>query len=99
MFEFIKKNIFIILIFIITLCTGFITFLTFIDKSFIELNDKNLQLLLFTNLILNILLPFSKAVTHPIFVLMLILFMIIYYNIKKIVNKYIIIIIRSINEY
>ena len=52
MFGFIKKNIFIILIFIITLCTGFITFLTFIDKSFIELNDKNLQLLLFTNLIL-----------------------------------------------
>ena len=52
MFEFIKKNIFIILIFIITLSTGFITFLTFIDKSFIELNDKNLQLLLFINLIL-----------------------------------------------
>ena len=39
MLEFIKKNIFIILIFFITLFVGFITFLTFIDKSFIELNE------------------------------------------------------------
>ena len=37
MFDFIKKNIFIVLIFIITLSVGFLTFLTFIDKSFIEL--------------------------------------------------------------
>ena len=46
MVEFIKKNIFIILIFFITLFVGFVTFLTFIDKSFIELNDNNLQYLL-----------------------------------------------------
>ena len=52
MTEFIKKNIFIILIFFVTLFVGFITFLTFIDKSFIELNDKNLQILLFGNIVL-----------------------------------------------
>ena len=52
MFDFIKKNIFIGLIFIITLSIGFLTFLTFIDKSFIELNEFNLQLLLIVNIIL-----------------------------------------------
>ena len=52
MFDFIKKNIFIVLIFIITLSIGFLTFLTFIDKSFIELNEFNLQLLLIVNIIL-----------------------------------------------
>ena len=52
MTEFIKKNIFIILIFFVTLFVGFITFLTFIDKSFIELSDKNLQILLFGNIVL-----------------------------------------------
>ena len=52
MFALLKRNLFIIIIFIITLSLAFITFLTFIDKSFIELNDKNLQLLLFINLIL-----------------------------------------------
>ena len=52
MFNFIKKNIFISLIFIITLTLGFLTFLTFIDKSFIELNDQNLQLLLIINICL-----------------------------------------------
>jgi len=52
MFEFIKKNIFIILIFFVTLFVGFFTFLTFIGKSFIELNDANLQYLLITNIIL-----------------------------------------------
>tara|TARA_B100002052_G_scaffold37217_1_gene29342 strand:+ start:4 stop:1791 length:1788 start_codon:yes stop_codon:yes gene_type:complete len=52
MFEFIKKNIFIILIFFVTLFVGFFTFLTFIDKSFIELNDTNLQYLLIANIIL-----------------------------------------------
>ncbi len=52
MAEFIKKNIFIILIFFITLFVGFITFLTFIDKSFIQLNDNNLQYLLLANIIL-----------------------------------------------
>ena len=52
MTEFIKKNIFIILIFIVTLFVGFITFLTFIDKSFIRLNEVNLQYLLLSNIIL-----------------------------------------------
>jgi len=52
MLEFIKKNIFIILIFFITLFVGFITFLTFIDKSFIELNEVNLQYLLILNIVL-----------------------------------------------
>ena len=51
MIEFIKKNIFIILIFFVTLFVGFITFLTFIDKSFIQLNDNNLQYLLLANII------------------------------------------------
>ena len=41
MIDFIKKNIFIALIFFITLFVGFLTFLTFIDKSFVELNEKN----------------------------------------------------------
>jgi len=50
--EFIKKNIFLILIFVITLSVGFLTFLTFIDKSFIELNESNLQYLLIFNLFL-----------------------------------------------
>ena len=31
---------------------GFLTFLTFIDKSFIKLNDDNLQLLLISNIVL-----------------------------------------------
>ncbi len=52
MLEFIKKNIFLIAIFIITLSVGFLTFLTFIDKSFIELNESNLQYLLIFNLVL-----------------------------------------------
>ena len=52
MIDFIKKNIFIVLIFIITLSLGFLTFLTFIDKSFIELNEFNLQFLLILNVVL-----------------------------------------------
>ena len=52
MLTFLKRNLFITLIFIITLTLGFITFLTFIDKSFIELNDLNLQMLLIFNGIL-----------------------------------------------
>ena len=55
MFDFIKKNIFIILIFFITLFVGFLTFLTFIDKSFIQLNDKNLKILLITDVLLLII--------------------------------------------
>ena len=52
MLNFIRKNIFIIIIFIITLFIGFLTFLTFIDKGFIELNDQNLQYLLILNILL-----------------------------------------------
>ena len=50
MIDFIKKNIFITLVFFITLSLGFITFLTFIDKGFIELTDNNLQILLISNI-------------------------------------------------
>ena len=56
MLEFLKKNIFIIILFSITLFIGFLTFLTFIDKSFIELNQNNLQYLLILNIFLLILL-------------------------------------------
>ena len=52
MSEFIKKNIFLIILFIITLSIGFLTFLTFIDKGFIELSDQNLQILLVLNIVL-----------------------------------------------
>ncbi len=47
-----KRNFFIITIFIVTLSLAFITFLTFIGKSFIELNDNNLQNLLIFNFVL-----------------------------------------------
>jgi two-component system nitrogen regulation sensor histidine kinase NtrY len=56
MYDFIKKNIYLIFLFIITLSTGFLTFLTFIDKSVIELSDQNLQLLLIINIVLLALL-------------------------------------------
>ena len=52
MIKFIKKNVFLILIFILTLSIGFLTFLTFIDKSFIKLTDFNLQILLVLNIVL-----------------------------------------------
>ena len=52
MINFLKKNIFIIILSSITLFIGFLTFLTFIDRSFIDLNQNNLQLLLITNIIL-----------------------------------------------
>ena len=52
MFALLKRNLFIIIIFIFTLSLGFITFLTFIGKSFIKLSDNNLQILLIFNLIL-----------------------------------------------
>ena len=58
MIDFIKKNIFIGLIFLITLSLGFITFLTFIDKSFLKLTDVNLQYLLISNIVLLLLLFF-----------------------------------------
>ena len=52
MVEFLKKNIFIIFLSSITLFLGFLTFLTFIDRSFIELNQNNLQYLLLVNILL-----------------------------------------------
>ena len=55
MIYFIKKNIFITIIFIITLSLGFLTFLTFIDKSIIKLNEFNLQLLLIADIVLLII--------------------------------------------
>ena len=56
MSEFIKKNIYIIFLFIITLSIGFLTFLTFIDKGYFKLSDSNLQFLLVLNIILLFLL-------------------------------------------
>jgi two-component system nitrogen regulation sensor histidine kinase NtrY len=56
MIDFIKKNIFIGLIFLITLIMGFVTFLTFIDKSFLKLTDQNLQQLLTGNIVLLLVL-------------------------------------------
>ena len=52
MFALLKRNLFIIIIFIVTLSLAFLTFLTFIDKSFIDLNDNNLQNLLIFNFVL-----------------------------------------------
>ena len=59
MIDFIKKNIFIGLIFLITLTIGFVTFLTFIDKGFLKLTDQNLQLLLTGNIVLLIVLFYT----------------------------------------
>ena len=56
MIDFIKKNIFLIIIFLITLSLCFITFLTFIDKSFIKLSDQSLQFMLVGNMALLFLL-------------------------------------------
>ena len=50
MYDFIKKNIYLIFLFIITLSIGFLTFLTFIGKGYIELSSKNLQFLLILNI-------------------------------------------------
>ena len=55
MLNFIKKNLFIVIIFFFTLLLGFLTFLTFLDKSFIKLNDQNLQYLLLSNIVLLII--------------------------------------------
>ncbi len=69
---FIKKNIYLIILFIITLSIGFLTFLTFIDKGFIQLNDQNLQYLLILNIILLfslfifIFLEIKKAIKNDI---------------------------------
>ena len=55
MLSFLKRNIFITILFLTTLFLGFLTFLTFIDKSFIQLNEQNLQVLLILNILLLIL--------------------------------------------
>ena len=70
MTEFIKKNIYLIFLFIITLFIGFLTFLTFIDKSFIKLTSDNLQYLLIFNVFL-----------------LIILFLFIYFEIKKAIKS------------
>ena len=56
MYDFLKKNSLIIILFFITLFIGFLAFLTFFDKSFIELNQQNLQYLLILNIFLLFLL-------------------------------------------
>ena len=50
MFALLKRNLFIVVIFILTISLAFLTFLTFIDKSFIKLNEDNLEILLFSNI-------------------------------------------------
>ena len=52
MLSFLKRNLFITILFLLSLFVGFLTFLTFIDKSFIELSENNLQTLLIINSIL-----------------------------------------------
>ncbi|MDA8608974.1 ATP-binding protein [Candidatus Pelagibacter bacterium] len=72
MYDFIKKNIYLIFLFIITLSVGFLTFLTFIDKSPLELSSQNLQYLLILNIILLsllfifIFLEIKKAIKNDI---------------------------------
>ncbi len=51
MFALLKRNLFIILIFVLTISLAFLTFLTFIDKSFIKLNEDNLEILLISNIL------------------------------------------------
>ena len=58
MIYFIKKNFFIGVVFLVTLSLAFITFLTFIDKSFLKLSDVNLQIILITNILLLLFLFF-----------------------------------------
>ena len=55
MIDFIKRNIFILIIFFTTLLLGFITFFTFLDKSFLNLSQQNLKILLYANIIFLIL--------------------------------------------
>jgi two-component system nitrogen regulation sensor histidine kinase NtrY len=72
MYEFFKKNIYLIFLFIITLSVGFLTFLTFIDKSPLELSSQNLQYLLILNIVLLsflfifIFLEIKKAIKNDI---------------------------------
>ena len=55
MIAFLKRNIFVVVIFIITFILGFVTFLTFIEKSFVNISDKNLKYLLFIDIFLLLL--------------------------------------------
>ncbi len=55
MLALLKRNLFIIVIFILTISLGFLTFLTFINKSFIKLNESNLEILLISNIVLVLL--------------------------------------------
>jgi len=55
MLALLKRNLFIIVIFIFTILLAFLTFLTFIGKSFIDLNENNLQYLILANLTLLII--------------------------------------------
>ena len=72
MYDFIKKNIYLIFLFIITLSIGFLTFLTFINKGYIELSSQNLQYLLILNIVLLfflfvfIFLEIKKAIKNDI---------------------------------
>jgi two-component system nitrogen regulation sensor histidine kinase NtrY len=72
MYDFIKKNIYLIFLFIITLSVGFLTFLTFIDKSPLALSSQNLQYLLILNIVLLsllfifIFLEIKKAIKNDI---------------------------------
>ncbi len=55
MFVLLKRNLFIIIVFILTISLGFLTFLTFINKSFIKLNEDSLEILLISNICLVLL--------------------------------------------
>lgn len=72
MYDFIKKNIYLIFLFTITLSVGFLTFLTFINKSPLELSSQNLQYLLILNTVLLsllfifIFLEIKKAIKNDI---------------------------------
>ena len=55
MFALLKRNLFIIVIFILTISLAFLTFLTFINKSFIKLNENNLEILMISNIFLVLL--------------------------------------------
>ena len=56
MLTFLKRNILITILFLLTLTLGFIIFFTFINKSFLEINDTNFKILLFLTIILLFLL-------------------------------------------
>jgi two-component system nitrogen regulation sensor histidine kinase NtrY len=73
MLSFLKRNLFITILFLLSLFVGFLTFLTFIDKSFIELSENNLQTLLIINSIL-------------LFILLILIYLEISSSFKKNIN-------------